>query len=441
MRHEIYIRVCAAVNSLAKNSLPLILSNIGGSISFWLASKFYEDFSPHQFIDLGGAPAGMSSAYTNTNWAKAYRNPTFKIFNQIGGKASPIATQLKRHPDCRNDEIVNICAEAGVERPKHENEDNAPLVLNESGLSFIENKIYNFDRIKQISVLSTQANQHANFGPVVKLLEKIVHRALGLSEERVVVATNSGTSALHACVGYAGLLEQNPSLRWVTSAFGFYSAGIGPLADVSIIDCDERGRLQISDLTKIPDSYDGVIFTNIFSQNSNWSEIRSYCHNRGKYFVVDNATGLFDRPFDSNKHCDFEIISCHHTKPWGVGEGGLIICDKASEAAFRNIINFGLNMLPQSRHYSGNFKLSDLSAAAIIDRLETMEYWSYFYERQQRRLISLVSNSDLPISNLVGETEPQTPRTYTPFVSNIPFEKMPNGVATLKNITHLYRSF
>ena len=39
----------------------------------------------------------------------------------------------------------------------------------------------------------------------------------------------------------------------MTSAFGFYSAGIGPLADVSIIDCDERGRLQISDLMKIPD--------------------------------------------------------------------------------------------------------------------------------------------------------------------------------------------
>ena len=199
MRHEIYIRVSAAVNSLAKNSLPLILSNIGGEISFWLASKFYEDFSPHQFIDLGGAPACMSSAYTNTNWAKAYRSQLSKSLHQIGGKASPIATQLKCHPDCRNDEIVNIGAEAGVERPKHETEDNAPVVLNESGLPCIENKIYNFERIKQISVLSTQANQHANFGPVVKLLEKIVHRALGLSEERVVVATNSGTSALHAC--------------------------------------------------------------------------------------------------------------------------------------------------------------------------------------------------------------------------------------------------
>ena len=176
MRHEIYIRVSAAVNSLAKNSLPLILSNIGGSTSFWLASKFYEDFSPHQFIDLGGAPAGMSSSYTNTNWAKAYRNQLSKSLSQIGGNASPIATQLKRHPNCRNDKIVNICAEAGVEPPQHESEDVAPLVLTESGLSFIENKIYNFDRIKQISQLSTQANQHANFGPVVKLLEKIVHR-------------------------------------------------------------------------------------------------------------------------------------------------------------------------------------------------------------------------------------------------------------------------
>ena len=92
----------------------------------------------------------------------------------------------------------------------------------------------------------------------------------------------------------------------------------------------------------------------------------------------------------------------------GVGEGGLIICDKASEAAFRNIINFGLNMLPQSRHYSGNFKLSDLSAAAIIDN---SRLWNTgrFLRKTAAPPTSLVSNSDLPISNLVGKRSRRCP--------------------------------
>ena len=56
---------------------------------------------------------------------------------------------------------------------------------------------------------------------------------------------------------------------------------------------------------------------------------------------MDNATNLLDRPKNHNKMNIFEVISFHHTKPWGFGEGGIIVCNTKHENKIKELINFG----------------------------------------------------------------------------------------------------
>ena len=48
-----------------------------------------------------------------------------------------------------------------------------------------------------------------------------------------------------------------------------------------------------------------------------------------------------------------EILSFHHTKPWGFGEGGAVICETFDEKIVRQLINFGVD---RKNHYSVIFQ-------------------------------------------------------------------------------------
>ena len=125
----------------------------------------------------------------------------------------------------------------------------------------------------------------------------------------------------------------------------------------------------MSTLKALPlDNYDGVVLTNLFAQCSDWDDVALYCRQSGKALVVDNATGLLDRPKSAlNESAPMETVSpAHHTKPWGVGEGGFIICNPdEEEALLRKMINFGVRLPHEAAFAATNAKLSDYSAAAI----------------------------------------------------------------------------
>ena len=66
------------------------------------------------------------------------------------------------------------------------------------------------------------------------------------------------------------------------------------------------------------------------------------------------------------------IISLHHTKPFGFGEGGAIIVDKKYENIIRGLICFGMN-LSSELHYvreGNNSKISEISAVYILQYLQ-----------------------------------------------------------------------
>ena len=166
-----------------------------------------------------------------------------------------------------------------------------------------------------------------------------------------------------------------------------------------------------------------MVLTNLFAQCSDWDDVALYCRQSGKALVVDNATGLLDRPKGAlNESAPMETVSAHHTKPWGVGEGGFIICNPDEEALLRKMINFGVRLPHEAAFAATNAKLSDYSAAAILDRLERMEEWGHAYQQQSRRLKSVMIDAGLGPILLPPRTQPRSPRAHTPFVHTAPVE-------------------
>lgn len=319
----------------------------------------------------------------------------------------------------RNPALIAIAIKAGVPTPTASTVQPRPDIL--MPVPFIENKIYDFERISNLLSLSISQNHHANGGPVSKLLESMVAHLTRQPEQRKVVAVSNGTAALHMACGLHALKAKNTDFRWVTSAFNFFSAHVGSLSNSIVIDCGANGGFDLGALKALPlDSYDGVVYTNVFAQYSNWCEVAAFCAQNGKSFVVDNATGLLDRPTNAIKvGSPIEIISAHHTKPWGVGEGGFILCDAEDEANLRQLANFAA-LLPHGAAFAAsNYKISDLSAAAIIDRLERMPSWVPHYVAQQERMHMLMTDV-ADITPLLGNTTPRSPRAHTPFLSPVP---------------------
>lgn len=320
----------------------------------------------------------------------------------------------------RKRELVALASQVGVPEPSSDAIFSSPEVA--KPIPFIENKVYDFERLADLLSLSIAQNHHANGGPVSKLLETMVASLTGQSEQRRVIAVSSGTAALHIACGFHAFKADKPDFQWVTSAFNFFSAGVGPLANTMVLDCDTKGGFDLDALRALPsDSYDGVIYTNVFAQYSDWDEVAEFCAIHGKRLVVDNATGLLDRPsagFASGS--PIEIISAHHTKPWGVGEGGLIICDADDEPMLRSLANFAAPLPHRAAFAASNYKISDLSAAAIIDRLERMPDWAHLYTEQQKRMHALMNEAGLGIAPFSGSTTPLSARAHTPFLCPAP---------------------
>lgn len=255
-------------------------------------------------------------------------------------------------------------------------------------IEFIERKEPNWERVKAWLSRSRDANRWANGGPVSRALEGAIAEVVDLPEARSVVVCSSATAALFALVG-AHTYRAGRRLRWVVSASGFFSTGIGPLHEAIVVDCDRGGLLDRQALgTLDSQSYDGVIVTNPFGLHPDWRSFVKLCHDRDKILLYDNAHALFgcDR---SQPGAPDEVVSFHHTKPWGMGEGGCAIVSRELEPVVRSMINFGVGLDRRARPLSFNGKVSDLACAFILDRLHTQPVWSDLYHLQEERITAL----------------------------------------------------
>jgi len=243
------------------------------------------------------------------------------------------------------------------------------------------------------------SNQFTNGGYAVGLLEERARDMLKIDDSKAVIACCSGTAALHAML-FAIIRQDEQNHRVVTQDFTFASASQGPASGPIIVDFDNQLNFNFND--DYSHSYGKIlIVTNVFGHLQNLEPLLDYAEKTGKMVVFDNAATPYSF-WNGHNSCNFGIgsmVSLHHTKQIGFGEGGLAIIDKEYEEMVRTTINFGI-INKQFNERGSNFKMSELSAAGIL------QYWDSFNIDKLKELLLDSYYEELYKANLTGDGEP-----------------------------------
>ncbi len=164
----------------------------------------------------------------------------------------------------------------------------------------------------------------------------------------------------------------------------------------------------------------------------------------GKHLLLDNSAGFGT----SMPNWPWQAISLHHTKPYGVGEGGLAIVPRERAESLYTLFDYGDLPNPPSA-WLNNAKISDISCAFLLDRLETAESWHPNYITQGHRIDQLADRAGLKPLLPMNDTTPCMSRAYLadrPFAlgalaraQHVTFGKYYQPVAATPVATDLYR--
>lgn len=230
---------------------------------------------------------------------------------------------------------------------------------------------------------SRAARWFSNGGPCATELTARVEQRLGGDTSCVLVAnaTLGLMAALRAACGEPGTkrLIVTPSYTFTATACAIRWAGFEPL----FVDVDPRHwQLDPQQLDEALATHDvaGVLACATFGTapppdfRAAWRELAA---THDVPLVIDSAPGfgsldLHGRPLGGLG--DTEVFSFHATKPFAIGEGGMVATtDPELAARIGSLINFGLDASRISTEAGLNAKLSELHAAtglAALDRFD-----------------------------------------------------------------------
>lgn len=285
---------------------------------------------------------------------------------------------------------------------------------------FVESKTPNYQRISQILDKCTETGQWANRGPVYESFREATHVYAHLPDDVAVVPCANAGLALE---GMARRLSQQAdrSLRWVVSAFSFRNIGRGYFTEALTVDCDNSGLLDTSAVAALDsETWDGMIIVNPFglAQPSDLTSLIELGKSLGKHILIDNAAGFGARLPD----WPWQSISFHHTKPYGVGEGGLAIVPVDQAEPLYELFNYGVLPEPPSA-WLNNCKISDVSCAFLLDRLERASDWVPAYLEQAERVDAVAIGSGLRPLFPLNPVVPAMSRAYVAEVA-FPLESL-----------------
>lgn len=245
-----------------------------------------------------------------------------------------------------------------------------------------------FSTVEQYLSKSFTSNHITNWGPCVTQLENLVRKKLQILPNKAVICTSSGTAALHALI--AGITKYNKKkLCFATQSYTFPSSIQQILSDSIIVDIDCSGGLDLSKV-KHNNEIDGIIVTNCFGNLVDIGKYQDWCNKNNKILIFDNAStpSSFWKGSNSVNFGNGAIISLHHTKPIGFGEGGVIIANSIYEKNIRECVDQGFgrpDKIPIPFHLGSNYKMSDISAAFILSYFKKYdvirETHMYFYQK------------------------------------------------------------
>lgn len=249
-------------------------------------------------------------------------------------------------------------------------------------INWVPEKNIDYKKIEELMNLSINSKQFTNYGPNVQLLEKYIKQLFEIEDNKSVIVVANASLGIQILTQGINLYE-NKDLQWCTQSFTFPPSNQGTLKNSIILDIDYEGGLN---LNEVNENINGLIVTNIFGNVVDIDKYLTYCDKNNKMLIFDNAATHYT--FYKGKNClnygNGCIISFHHTKPFGFGEGGAIIVDKKYDNVIRKLINFGIGYNENLYYLSeaNNCKMSDIQAVYIIQYL--LNYFNIILKIHQK---------------------------------------------------------
>lgn len=231
---------------------------------------------------------------------------------------------------------------------------------------FIRPRLPSLSEVSAEFERSRAASFYSNFGPCSIALEEDIERAF-LSDAVAVTCANctAGLSAVLIALRIDGPVLI-PAFTFPATLSAVRGASLEPVvgdvdAVTGILDASAAGELIAARGCR------AVIAVRPYGIWSDMSALAEVCRRAGVPLIIDNAAGLGVARHVVERYSvpgTIEAFSLHATKPFGVGEGGMVVCPPAVENDLRSALNFGLWSLGSLKPGEGiNGKMDELTAA------------------------------------------------------------------------------
>ncbi|MDQ0025355.1 dTDP-4-amino-4,6-dideoxygalactose transaminase [Variovorax paradoxus] len=241
-------------------------------------------------------------------------------------------------------------------------------------LPFVKPRIPALHRLEKYFELSREFGYFSNFGPVSYHFENAL--ASYFPARRAITSSNCtvGLSAALVALRVTGSVLI-PAFTFAATASAVHAAGLEPLfGDVDPITGVLRA--ECVEAATRNSGCGAVIAVRPYGLWSDLSDVAAACTKAGVPLIVDGAAALGVTPQVIKRFAvpnSFEAFSLHSTKPFGIGEGGLVVVPPYIEDDVRSALNFGLwadGSLPRGSGFNG--KMDELSASMACAVLEDM---------------------------------------------------------------------
>ncbi len=232
---------------------------------------------------------------------------------------------------------------------------------------FVRPRLPNLALVEEFFGAAREQGIYSNFGPNALAFEQELKAAYFAADSAVVTCANctSGITASLIAARVAGPVII-PAFTFAATELAVRAAGLVALpADVS----STTAHLSPDTVIELArrSGADAVVAVRPYGIWSDLSALAAACSQHDLTLIIDNAAGLGVAPEVVRRFAVpgvIEVFSLHITKPFGIGEGGVILCPAAMEDDVRSALNFGLwtaGSIERGRGING--KMDELSAA------------------------------------------------------------------------------
>jgi dTDP-4-amino-4,6-dideoxygalactose transaminase len=242
-------------------------------------------------------------------------------------------------------------------------------------INWVSKKTLDIEKINSKILECIETKHFTNNGKNVIETQENIKELFKINSDKHVLLTCNGAMGLNAIIGGLNIYF-NKKLKWIVQSFTFPCSTQGNLVDSIIVDIDDNMGPNINELHNKIDEYDGIIITNCFGTTTNIQLYEDFCKKYNKLLIFDNAASSFS--YYKNKNIlnfgDACMVSLHHTKPIGFGEGGFIVFNKNLLEVMEKSICFGYTKTDRYTYslYGNNYKMSEISCLYISEYLKNV---------------------------------------------------------------------